>query len=412
MRTARSGPLAAVAVALAAGAVSGQPRTELGRRYPTALVLSASTPRQEIPHCVAGDTARYLRARLRLLAGGGGRFYLTVRDATERPMQVLTAESFVEGGTSWTMRVPGCRLQLELALADSTPESAAVQIRVVEYLAMPDRVPNPYYSLQDDDNPQYRELFSASSGGATRVLGDAVGMVMASHGPVSWCCSGVAVGENLLLTNWHCGGSEGVSDSAVWSEDVCADTIVDLSWDGDDVSREFQCSKVLATDKDLDFALLELRPAGGQGPARPALVRADSPRAGEALRVIHHPACLSKQVTSGAGCTVAAAGWPSWVDRTPDVDLAHRCDTEEGSSGGGVFDAGGRLLALHHRGFAHTSDTQASQQRLNMAVRLDRILAHLGSCAPATPGCEADLLTWINRAPPTATAPVGGPGGP
>ena len=98
---------------------------------------------------------------------------------------------------------------------------------------MPDRAKNPYYSIQTAGQPRYQDLFSSPSG-ATRVLGDAVGMVMASHGQVSWCCSGVVVGENLLLTNWHCGAPGGVADSDVWSDEVCADTLVDLSWDGDD----------------------------------------------------------------------------------------------------------------------------------------------------------------------------------
>ena len=394
------GPTVALVLGLFPTA-SGEPRTELGRRYPVSLALNAATPRREIPHCTPGDTARYLRARVRRTAGGG-RFYLTVRDGSGRPLEVLTAASFAADGTTWTMRVPGCRLQLELVPADATPASAAVEMRVVEYVAMPDQALNPYYSLQDAGHPQYRDLFSSPSG-ATRVLGDAVGMVMASHGQVSWCCSGVAVGENLFLTNWHCGGPEGVDDAAVWSDEVCADTIVDLSWDGDAVSREFQCARVLASEKDLDFALLELRPAGGQGPARPALVRARPPRAGETLRVIHHPGCLPKQLT--ANCTVVDDGWPSWVTQAADVDLAHRCDTEEGSSGGAVFDSAGELLALHHRGFAQTSDLQARQQHVNLAVRLDRILAFLGTCGAATPRCEPNLLSRVNRAPPGGTTP-------
>jgi hypothetical protein len=199
-----------------------------------------------------------------------------------------------------------------------------------------------------------------------------------------------------------------VADSDVWSDEVCADTLVDLSWDGDDVSREFECVQVLATEKDLDFALLEVQPSGGQGPARPAVVRDDGPRSGEALRVIHHPECLPKQLT--ANCTVAAAGWPSWGRGTADVDLAHRCDTEEGSSGGAVFDATGRLLAMHHRGFAQTSDEEAKRQRLNVAVRLDRILAFLGDCDSTTPRCREDLLPRINTASTDVTPP--GPGGP
>ena len=390
-------------VAAASASVGAEPRTELGRRFPVSLELSAARPSRDLPHCAPGDTARYMRARLRVLAGSPGRWYLTVRDASGRAVEVLTAGSFSGDGTHWTMRIPGCRLRFELQLAGVPPPPA--RIEVIEYLAMPERARNPYYSIQTAGHPRYQDLYAVPDD-AVRILGDAVGMVMPSHRQVSWCCSGVAVGENLVLTNWHCGGPEGLAHALVWSDEICADTLVDFSWDGDGVSREFRCARVLALDEDLDFALLEVEPLTGQGPARPVVVRETPPVDGERLRLVHHPECTTKQIT--LNCDVARALWPSWTRRTPGVDLAHRCDTEEGSSGGAVLDAAGRLVALHHRGFARTTDQEAMAGRLNVAVRLDRILGFLDACTDATPRCTAGLRARVNVEAAGGPGPGGG----
>jgi V8-like Glu-specific endopeptidase len=58
------------------------------------------------------------------------------------------------------------------------------------------------------------------------------------------------------------------------------------------------------------------------------------------------------------------------------TEITHRCDTEPGASGAPVFDANGRLIALHHLGFKR-NDRCEPLDRVNKAVEIRHILNHV-----------------------------------
>jgi S1-C subfamily serine protease len=224
---------------------------------------------------------------------------------------------------------------------------------------------------------------------------------MSSQGQTSWCCSGVVIGPDLVMTNWHCGGPPAAAGatalpaSQFWSPAICRDTVMDLSWDNDGESRELQCVTVAARNQDRDFAILRTR-ALGPGPGRPARLRVAPVASGNDLRVLHHPECRPKQITDG--CSVIDATRASWVGGRPGVDFTHKCDTQGGSSGGPIFDAEGRVVGLHHLGFDETEDTYLKAKKLNVAVRMDAILGFLATCGP--PDCvEPGLRGLLNVEP-------------
>ena len=373
----------------------GRPVTELGARFPIAQSVSGlpvSARRTAVVHPTpAGSPAsriRYMRVRMELRDGERGRWYLTIRDDALRPVEVLTADSFRGAKGRWSTRINSSRLQFDLDLADASAETTSVKVALTEYVAMPEKAQTPYYSSQDPVQPGYVDLYK-SGGDPLRRLGDSVGFVMGSYDQSSWCCSGVVVGPGLLLTNWHCGGKPGETPEAgYWSPAACADTLVDLSWDGDTVSREFRCTEVLCRDRDLDFALIRIAALAAEDAAKPLAVRVAPPLRDEPLTVIHHPECLPKQVTTG--CFVLDPAYRGWTNPAVAVDLSHKCDTEEGSSGGAVLDQQGRLIGLHHTGFAQTEDRVARDGRFNTAVRMDRVLEFLKS-APGSASCAAGL---------------------
>lgn len=375
--------------------VPPRPVTELGARFPIALSLAAqpaSARRAAVVHPTpAGATAsriRYMRVRMELRGGERGSWYLTIRDDALRPLEVLTAESFQSSKARWSTRINSSRLMFDLDLADASAETMSVKVALTEYIAMPEKAQTPYYSSQDPVQPGYVDLFK-SGGDPLRRLGDSVGFVMGSYDQASWCCTGVVVGPDLLLTNWHCGGKPGETpEAAYWSSAACADTIVDLSWDGDAVSREFRCTEVLCRDRDLDFALIRMAPLAAEDVAKPLLVRTAPPLRDEPLTLIHHPECLPKQVTTG--CSVLDPAYRGWTNPAAAVDLSHKCDTEEGSSGGAVLDGAGRLLGLHHTGFDQSTDAAARAGRFNTAVRADKIVDFL-KAAPGSATCAAGL---------------------
>ena len=394
-------PLACSALSLAGSVARGQPPpaartvTELGQRYPvgerlssTGLGRRSATVAHLLPPTVPGADVKYVRVYMQLESGESESWYLTVRDQDLRPVEVLSASSFQPGGGRWTSRVPGKSIVFDLELANPSPSTPEVAIALKEYIAMPSKAVTPYYSSQVPQAPEYRDLFAGGDGDRKR-LGDAVGFVMASYDQTSWCCSGVVVGDGLLLTNWHCGGLPGrTPEAGYWGGRACQDTIVDLSWDGDGQSREFRCTEVLCLSRELDFALLRVAPLGADAATRPAITRPAPAVQNEQLRVIHHPECLPKRITEG--CSVVDSAYPGWVDAGSAVDFSHRCDTEAGSSGGAVFDAQGRLMGLHHTGFEKTEDANARANKLNTAVRIDRILEFLAA-SPDSATCRSGL---------------------
>lgn len=374
--------------------------TQIGKRYDIQVDLAMQPDAARlrlVPHQDPQELVRYMRVQIRLVRGARGRWYLTVRDADLRPVEVLTPESFAASTVRWTGRIPGSVVSFDLDPADDSTETRETKLSLDEYIGMPEKAAISYYSIQVDGHPRYRELYKDPDRRKRR-LGDAVGFLMGSYVPKSWCCSGVVVGENLLLTNWHCGGVSGSTPpECFWSRTVCRDTLIDLSWDGDGLSREFQCLEVLAKDRERDFALLRVGPLGAGTAADPLRLRGAPPAAGEALAIIHHPECKSKQITDS--CTVVEAAYPAWVGGRADIDFTHQCDTEEGSSGGAVLDGQGRLIGLHHMGFAQTDDVAAKAQRRNAAVRMDQIRAFLESCTVESDACRPGLDALLQVRP-------------
>jgi hypothetical protein len=324
---------------------------------------------------------------MELQSGELGNWYLTIRDDALRPVEVLTADSFKGGKQRWSARINSSRLVFDLDLVDDSAHTRATSIVLTEYIAMPTKAEVSYYSSQDPKQPDYVDLYGA--GDSLRPLGDSVGFVMGSYDQSSWCCTGVVIGQGLLLTNWHCGGKPGETpEKAFWSPMVCSDTLVDLSWDGDAVSREFHCTEVLCRNRDLDFALIRIAPLAGSDAAKPLRVRTTPAQKDEPLALVHHPECLPKRVTTA--CSILTAAYPSWTNPAAMVDFSHKCDTAEGSSGGAVLDSQGSLVGLHHTGFEETADPAAKAGRFNTAVRMDKILDYLKS-ERGSPMCAAGL---------------------
>ena len=183
-------------------------------------------------------------------------------------------------------------------------------------------------------------------------------------------------------------------ETSFWSQDVCRDLLIDLSWDDDRSSRDFGCAKVVDKDKERDFALMMIAPIASAGDPRPAVINLTTLDAvrDTSVVVIHHPLYMQKQITRD--CNVANWKVPGWVLQTPGIDFSHDCDTEGGSSGAPVFNSAGQLIGLHHYGHAINPDTCAETDKVNKAVRLDSIVKFLEDNKDAN-GHIVDKLTII-----------------
>jgi V8-like Glu-specific endopeptidase len=250
-------------------------------------------------------------------------------------------------------------------------------VKLQEYLAMPEKTDkNPYYSKLHD-NPEWRSLYLGDE--RFRSWGDYVGLLIGSWDSLTvWTCSGVMIASDLFLTNWHCGSPRILGDgtpanpfrkfpeTGYWNEaTILKDILIDMSWDGDNVSRDFRVIKLLADSKDLDFAILEVKPINPSGKVRPVrIAKAVSP--GDHVWIVQHPLAMQKQISS---CKVIKA---------ESHDFTHQCDTEAGSSGAPVFNSQGLLVGIHHKGFELEKDTcKPLLPKLNRAVRIDQIMTFL-----------------------------------
>jgi hypothetical protein len=104
---------------------------------------------------------------------------------------------------------------------------------------------------------------------------------------------------------------------------------------------------------------------------------------GAGLQIIHHAKCSPKLLSTN--CSVSAVKFRSWLlskqspankEDLADAEITHTCDTEPGASGAPVFDLSGKLIALHHLGFARDKQCKPID-RVNKAVELRHILSDI-----------------------------------
>ncbi|MDN3922523.1 trypsin-like serine peptidase [Roseateles violae] len=308
---------------------------------------------------------RYVRFLINVKNTNGARWQLIVRDADLRPVESITSAAVPPNGSLWTRRIY-TEGMVTFHFTSSDPNS---RLEIPTTVVMPEDSKRPYYSIQTQP-AKFMDLYKEASS-EKRIAGDHIGMLSAIWGSASWCCSAVAVTEDLVLTNWHCGGNEKIlgNESGVWSQAICDRTIIDFSWDQDGTDREFACMEVVDMDPAADFALLRVAPIHRLDTLRPAKLRSQGPGVGEELRLIHHPACRPKNVTDG--CRVGAVNVRSWRGALSS-DFQYPCDSENGSSGAPLLDKNDQVVGIHHLGFEKMED--GTCDRLNKGVALPAIL--------------------------------------
>ncbi|WAS91065.1 trypsin-like peptidase domain-containing protein [Nannocystis punicea] len=172
------------------------------------------------------------------------------------------------------------------------------------------------------------------------------------------------VGADLLLTNWHVlhdragGRARAVTAEFGYEADhndngLAATAVV------------CDVNSILADQAD-DWAIIR---AAGLQPAWPvvALDQAVEPTLNDAAFIIQHPNGARKRVGFVR----------NQVTNFTDRVVHYLTDTQEGSSGSPVFDAAGRLIALHHAGGRPQEVLGRPPLKKNEGIRIQRVLAGL-----------------------------------
>ncbi|MDX8148793.1 trypsin-like peptidase domain-containing protein [Lentzea sp. BCCO 10_0061] len=205
-------------------------------------------------------------------------------------------------------------------------------------------------------------------------LAPSVCLLNVTAGNVEQYGTGFRIGPDLLLTNWHVlhRRNDGARATVVTAEfgfeddgvgGVCATTAVKCDVNG------------IESDQGDDWAVI--RTTGTLADRWPVvpLSSAATPRCGEPAFVVQHPRGQRKRLGFVR----------NQVTYCDDRLVHYLTDTQVGSSGAPVFDASGRLIALHHAGGRPQEVLGKPPMRKNEGVRISCITDGLARRGVAVP---------------------------
>src|SRR5262249_30724307 len=196
--------------------------------------------------------------------------------------------------------------------------------------------------------------------------------------------TGFRIGPDLLLTNWHVvhRRSDGKPATTVTAE-------FDFEDDGKGGLRAAtpvpcDAGSIVAHQADDWAVVVTAQPMSEAWPTVP-LAAAAQPVEGAPAYVIQHPRGERKRIGF-------IRNQVSYVD---DRVVHYLTDTQVGSSGAPVFDAQGRIVALHHAGGRPQEVLGKPVLRKNEGIRISRVTAGLLARGVPVPGLAGATSSTI-----------------
>jgi trypsin-like peptidase len=340
-----------------------------------------------------GSGISAMRLLIEIAPGTTKEWNVVIRDSDFRGLVTMGPHDFPAGGPSsrWTGVVKTNRVILDLV----APTGSDIRVTAADGIAYPANSTGRLFSIVNPAHP-WQELYVENGVTLPKRAGDVVGMLVGAYKTPSvrgsWCCSGVMISADVMLTNWHCGGSPDLKmkDEDYWSGQVCTNTVVDLGWAKGAPGRKYRCETVLESNKPLDFALLRLGnvlgPETAAGEPNHARMSVNRLHKGDNIFVVHHSQCMEKLVSGN--CQVQSTSFPGWLEPpappgSTGPDFSHNCNTESGASGSPIFDESGLVIGLHHVGAGAHEGTCKVSNGENKAVRITEIMHFLRATKPA-----------------------------
>jgi V8-like Glu-specific endopeptidase len=373
--------------AIAQTCKSAERNTEFGRWFSPGVSITAQNTLALVES--GYENVASVRVHLAWKSGTSRRWRLVLRDLDERILASVGPDDFegqsasVQSRKTWTGRLPAKSIRAHLQLEPTVD----AEVEVVSGIAYPSAADGALLFSTQSHAPQWKPLFL--DGVIRRRAGDATGMlvsaaVLPDGQKRSWCCSGTMIADGIFMTNWHCGGFSQMPSASFWNEDVCGNTLIDLGWeDGSKLRVQLSCVEVIAKSEELDVVFIRVRSTVGAGSVgQPPYARISQEFTTGDTFLIHHAMCRPKLVSS---CQI--------LEETPGLtSIRHQCDTELGSSGAAMFDSAGRVVGVHHSGFARDKDCAIIDSD-NRATKISSVIQFLKT---AVPEVAAELLDKTN----------------
>jgi hypothetical protein len=199
------------------------------------------------------------------------------------------------------------------------------------------------YSFQDP--PRFDEA-AAIAAGAWKEAAKSVAAVLWIEGGRWRVCTAFVTSQRHVLTNHHCIASQSQCDAAqIVFGYLNINGVVDPG-------EYYECKRVVKIQgfDQLDLSVLELKvPIDYTGVPPPLSLANDGPQIGQKLAVIQHPLGVPMKIV-WRGCDVRGLPVLSPTSKSK-TDVAHQCDTADGSSGSPVLNKAGKVVAIHHWGY-------------------------------------------------------------
>jgi S1-C subfamily serine protease len=177
--------------------------------------------------------------------------------------------------------------------------------------------------------------------------------------------TGFRISPTLILTNHHVLFPEGTK-----AVTVQVDFAFDVDVNGASlpvISLPADPATIMADQGD-DWGIIKIANMPAGIPVI-SLSNVAVPADGDRAFIVQHPEGQQKRVGFVRNMITAVT----------DERVQYLTDTQPGSSGAPVFDASGKLIALHHRGGTPTQVTGKAPLTKNQGIRISRVVVGLGA---------------------------------
>jgi V8-like Glu-specific endopeptidase len=288
-----------------------------------------------------------------------GEYSILIKNRNGNTKQKILKSEFGTKTEFWSDVIEGDFLKVEI-VANDMPTGLTFKLGK---LAFQTPMGAPFsISLPDDREP----IFKYANTPPLNSLSQAVAKLTFIVGANTAMCTGFLIDDERMLTNEHC----------INRQDACASAMAIfglelLETGGLRETTKYRCQKFIASDHELDVAIIRLD--GKPGLVWGHMILNDRKIVGgEQTYMIQHPAGQPKQI-SRKDCSVTTAAADG---NGANTDFGHKCDTLGGSSGSPVLGSDFTVVGLHHLGFDSTDGRWVGENR---AVRMERLLAWVNS---------------------------------